>query len=269
MKKMMTALAAMTLVMGVTACNGADEGDSTAAASAGTLAGTWTVNLDSAQWENSNSKYLIADGQYTCDSCLPPYSFAADGKWQKVDRPGIDEAMVTVVDDNTIEFASRFAGKDEGKSKWVVSENGQSITIEWTNYEAGGTVTGKSNLTRAAAGPEGSHPASGEWTPQNVSEISEEGRTVTVALEGETITFSGTGGGYTATLGGEAVVIEGDNSGTMVAIAKTGDNTYRETFTRGGETTGVNDWTVAGDTVTVVASDPRDNSKVNWTANRK
>lgn len=269
MKKMMTALAAMTLVMGVTACNNAADGDSPAAAAAAGISGTWTVNLDSATWENSNSKYVIADGKYSCETCLPPYSFAADGKWQKVDRPGADEMMVTIVDDKSIEFASRFEGKDQGKSKWTVSEDGKGMTIEWTNFEQGGTVTGKSTLTRVAAGPDGSHATSGEWAPANVSEMSEEGRTVTITEEGDTITFAGTGGGYTATLGGEAVAIEGDNSGTLVAIEKTGDNTYRETFTRDGETTGVNDWTVDGDTVTVVASDPRDNSKVTWTASRK
>lgn len=270
MKTITASLAAIALAMSVTACNGAADGDETATAAAAGIAGTWTINLDSAQWENANSSYVVADGEYTCNSCIPPYSMPADGAWHKVDRPGADEIMVSIVDDNTLAFASRFEGEDQGKSTWTVSEDGQSMTIDWTNYEDGGTtVTGKSNMTRVSAGPDGSHAASGEWAPQNVSEMSEEGRTVTITEEGDTITFASTGGGYTATLGGDPVAIEGDNSGTMVAIEKTGANTYRETFTRDGETTGVNEWTIDGDTVTVVASDPRDNSKVTWTASRR
>ena len=270
MKSMMTAIAALTMVLGASACNNKADSEAPAAAAAATgITGTWTVDLASAQWDNSNSKYVIADGTYNCESCLPPYSFAADGQWQKVDRPGADEMMVKIVDDKTIEFASRFEGKDQGKSTWTVSDDGNAMTIDWTNYEDGGTITGKTNLTRAAAGPDGSHAASGEWTPANVSEMSEEGRTVTITEEGETIKFESTGGSYTAKLGGDPVAIEGDKSGVMVAIAKTGDNTYRETLTRKNETIGVNDWTVEGDKVTVVASDPRDNSKVTWSATRK
>ncbi|EAQ29633.1 hypothetical protein NAP1_02635 [Erythrobacter sp. NAP1] len=265
----MTALAAITLVLGTAACSGGAESDTAEATAATGIVGTWTVNLDSAEWENANSNYAIADGEYTCNSCLPPYSVAADGNWQSVDRPGLDQVMITVVDDNTVELASRFEGEDQGKSVWTVGEDGQTMTINWTNYEDAGETTGTSMMTRVEAGPDGSHAASGEWAPAGVSEMSDEARSVTITEDGDTITFASFGGGYTATLGGDAVTIDGDNSGTMVAIEKTGDNTYRETFTRDGETTGVNDWTVDGDTLTVVATDPRDDSKVSWTATRQ
>ena len=269
MKKMMTALAVVTLAMGVSACGGRTDGDTAATASDGSIAGTWTVDLASAKWDNANSNYVFADGQYSCNSCLPPFTVAADGEWQSVERPGVDQLRYAVIDEKTIETGSRFGGKDLGSSTWVVSDDGNSMTINWTNLDGDVPVTGQSTMTRVAAGPDGSHAASGEWAPQEVTDISEEGRSVTITVDGDTITFAGNGSGYTATLGGEAVTIEGDNSGTMVAIEKTGDNTYRETFTRDGETTGVNDWTVNGDTVTVVASDPRDGSSVSWTATRK
>ncbi|MFL0356986.1 hypothetical protein ACI5KX_10975 [Erythrobacter sp. GH1-10] len=269
MKKMMTALAAMTLVVGVSACGARTDGDSAATASAGTIAGTWMIDLDSAEWENSDSNYVIADGEYTCNSCIPPYSIPADGEWQSVDRPGVDEIKVSVVDDMTIETATRFEGEDLGNSTWTVSEDGDSMTIAWNNLDGDTPVSGETNLVRAAEGPDGAHAASGQWSPAEVSSMSEEGRTVTISLDGDTISLRGNGGGYTATLGGDAVTIDGDNSGTLVAVEKTGDNTYRETFTRDGETTGVNDWTVDGDTVTVVATDPRDDSKVTWSATRQ
>ena len=102
-----------------------------------------------------------------------------------------------------------------------------------------------------------------------VSEVSDAGLTVSITVEGDTFTLSGNGDGYTATLGGDAVLIEGSNSGTMVAVEKIGDNSYRETFTRDGETVGINELTVDGDTLSFSSSDPRDGSKANWTATRQ
>lgn len=269
MKKMTTALAAIALVTGAAACSDKTETNTSATASEAGITGTWVADLDTVQWENAADKYLIADGKYTCETCLPPYSFAADGKWQKVDRPGTDEVMLAVVDDKTVQFASRFKGEDTGKSTWTVSDDGQMLTVDWTDFGAEGATTGKSRLVRTAAGPAGSHAASGEWKPESVSEMSEESRTVTITEEGDKFTFSGMGQGYTATLGGEAVSLPESKSGVMVAIVKTGANTYRETFTRDGEVVGMTDYTVDGNTLAVVSTDPRDNSKSTVTARRK
>jgi hypothetical protein len=269
MKKMITAVAVIAFVTGATACSNGAEADKSAATIEAGISGTWVGDLDTVEFENANSKYVIADGKYTCDSCLPPYSIAADGKWQKVDRPGVDELMMSIVDEKTIQFASRFKGEDTGKSTWNISEDGKTLTVDWTEFGPGGVSTGKSGLIRVAAGPAGSHPASGEWKPESVSEMSEESRTITVTENGTTFTVSGMGDGYTATLGGEPVPLEGSRSGVMVAVVKTGDNSYRETFTRNGETVGTTDWTVDGNVLTAVSVDPRDNSKSTVTARRK
>ena len=68
---------------------------------------------------------------------------------------------------------------------------------------------------------------------------------------------------------GHAVAIQGDNSGTMVAVEKTGDNSYRETYSRDGETLSVTELTVEGDKLKGVSTDSRDGSKVTWTATRQ
>jgi hypothetical protein len=267
MKKFANVLGAATLALSLAACGG--QAGTEAAASSDSITGTWQLNLDSAKWENASSTYTFADGEYTCGSCLPPYTIKADGEWQSVDRPGVDELKYTLVDDQTVQTASRFEGKDLGNSTWTVSEDGTTMTIDWTNLDGEEDVTGQSVLTRVAAGPENSHAASGEWAPEKVSNISDSGMSVAYSLEGDTLSFDGNGSSWSATLGGEAVAIEGANDGSMVAAERTGDNSFKQTYTRDGEVTGVTEMTVDGDTVSVVSIDPRDGSSVTWNATRQ
>ena len=268
MKKMMTALAAFTLVAGATACSETADTEATST-EAGSIAGEWMADIESASFENDNRDWVLADGQYQCNSCLPPYGFAADGEWQTVDRPGTDSQMIEVVDERTVKFSSRFKGEDTGSSTMTISEDGQTATVEWTDLSGDTPVNGKSTFTRTAAGPEGSHAMSGKWTTANIDSIDEAGLKFTFAVDGDTLTNSGNGSSWTATLGGEPVAIEGDNSGTMVAVEKTGDNTYRETYSRDGETLSVTELTVEGDKLMGVSTDSRDGSKVTWTATRQ
>lgn len=268
MKTMTTTLAALTLALGVSACTGAAD-EEAATADGGSIAGVWKANVDSAEFENDVNKYVIADGTFTCESCIPAYSVTADGEWQSVDRPGVDGIKVTIIDDNRLESASRLGDKELGKSLWTVGEDGQSMTINWTNMDGEEVTEGSTMYTRAAAGPDGSHAASGDWTVSDIGEMSEAALLFTYSLEGDTISSSGNGGGYTATLGGEAVTPEGDESGGVIAVEKIGDNAYRETYSRDGEVVNVLEMTIDGDTLSAVSTDPRDDSVVRWTATRQ
>ncbi len=274
MKKMMTALAAVTLAMGMTACAGdADTADTaadtTANADAGSIAGTWKANPETAQSENDNSSYLLTGEQFTCNSCLPPYSMTADGKWQELDRPGVDLSMMEIVDANTVKTSGRLKGKVLGSSVWTVSADGKTMTQEFTNLDGKETTTGSRTYNRAAAGPDGAHLLSGEWTPAEYGEISDAALIFTYAIDGDTITSTGNSGGYTATLGGDAVTPEGDETGGTLKVEKVGDNMFRETYSRDGEVTNVTEMTIAGDTLTAVSTDPRDGSVFRYTATRQ
>jgi len=266
MKKMMTAMAAFTLVVGTAACT---PSGTEAGAEATGLAGTWMANVDSAESENSTSNLLLADGTYTCNSCIPPFSTPADGEWQTVDRPGVDQIMVAIVDDNTVKTSTRFGGEDLGNSTWTVSEDGQSMKQEFVNLRGEEATNGDLTLKRTAAGPDGSHAISGEWDLDEYGDISDSALLTTYALDGDTITVTYNTGGYTATLGGEAVAMDGDNSGTLVAVEKVSENVYRETYTRDGETVGVTETTVDGNTLSFVSTDPRDESEFRYTATRQ
>lgn len=265
----MTAMCAASLALGVAACSGDPGGTSAEATAAASLDGTWRANLDSAEFENDTSSWTIVDGQYTCNSCIPPFSAAVTGDWVTVDRPGVDAVKYTVVDAMTVTSASRLGDKELGNSTWTVSEDGQTLTMNWTNLDGDEAVEGSTIYTRAAAGPEGSHAVSGEWNVASLGEMSDAGLLFSYAIDGDTIVSSGNGGGYTATLGGDPVTPEGDETGGMIAVEKVSDTVYRETYTRDGEVLNVVELTVEGDTLRGVGTDPRDNSTVRWTATRQ
>jgi len=267
MTRLTYAAAAAALAMAVAACG--TQADETAAAASSSIAGTWKANLDSAQFENDVNTYLLADGQFNCESCLPPYSVTANGEWQSVERPGMDGQMIEVVDANTLKSSARFGEKDIGNSTWTVSEDGQSMTIAWNDLDGEEEVSGSTTYARSEAGPEGAHAVSGSWTVSELGEMSDAGLTFGFAIDGDQYTSTGNGSTFTATLGGEAVGIEGNNAGTMVAVEQTGASSYKETYTRDGEVIGVTELSVDGDTLSGVGSDPRDDSVVRWTATRQ
>jgi len=265
----MTAFAAISLAMGVTACGDTAETDTEQATSDGTITGEWMVNLDSAEFANDNRNYVLADGVFDCQSCIPPYQMPADGEWQTIDRPGADSGMIEIVDDNSIRSAFRLGEEELGSTVWTVSEDGQTLTTEFTDMSGDETVTGSETFTRVSDGPEGSHAVSGEWTNAGEISVSDEGLRFSYSVEGDQYTSMGNGQSYTATLGGEPVAIEGSNSNVMVAVEETGENAYRETYSRDGEVLSVTEITIDGDTMSAVSSDQRDGSSVSYTAQRQ
>jgi hypothetical protein len=263
MNKLITAMAATAIALGVGAC-GEMAGDETAS-----IAGTWKADVESAEFEDNVNRFLLADGEYTCESCIPPYSITANGEWQTVDRPGYDGQMIEVVDDSTIQSAARRGDTDIGGATWTVSEDGQSMTVEWTNLDGDEPTNGSTLYARVDAGPEGSHAVSGSWDVSDIGEMSDAALTFSYTLDGDQYGNSGNGDSFTGTLGGDAVAIEGNESNVMVAVEQTGDESFRETYTRDGEVISVLDLTIDGDTMSAVSTDPRDGSVVRWTAARQ
>ncbi|WP_338240376.1 hypothetical protein [Aurantiacibacter hainanensis] len=267
---MMTAIAAITLTMGVAACGETAEVETEeTVASDGTITGEWLADVDSAEFENDNRNYILADGTFECLSCIPPYEVNANGEWQSVDRPGVDSVMVEVVDDSTVRSAFRLGEEELGSTTWTVSEDGQTLTSEFNDTSGDEPVSGSETFTRTAEGPEGSHAMSGEWTLADVGEISDAGLRFSYSLDGDQYTSTGNGSSYTATLGGEPVAIEGNDANVMVAVEEIGENSYRETYMRDGETLSVTEITINGDTMSAVNTNQRNGSIVRYNATRQ
>ena len=121
---------------------------------------------------------------------------AADGEWQDVDRPGVDQLMIEIVDDKTVKTAARFEGRDLGATTWTVSDDGNSMKQEFVNMDGEVETTGDLTLNRVSAGPDGAHAMSGEWELGEYGELSDEGLTFTYAVDGDTLTSTSNGGGW-------------------------------------------------------------------------
>lgn len=268
MKTIMTALAVTTLVLGTAACSGPANTE-TEIATDSSIAGTWRGDPSTAQAENADSNYTLIDGAFTCNSCIPPFTTLANGEWQVVDRPGSDEQMIEVIDDRTIKSSTRFEGRDLGNSTWMVSEDGSTMTQTFVNLDGEVQTEGSISLSRTADAPEGAHAMSGGWALAEYGDISEAGLLTTYSLDGDTLSSSYNGGSWSAVIGGDPVAIEGSESGTMVSVEKTTENTYRETYTLDGTVVGVAEMTIEGDTMSIVSTDPRDESVFRYTATRQ
>lgn len=270
MKSVITSFAAIALVLGTAACNKADTGTAEATEAAATsIAGTWKGDPSTAQAENDVLKYTLTDASFACDSCIPPYTTPADGKWHPVTRPGIDEFMVEVVDDKTVRTAARLEGKEIGRSTWTVSEDGKTLTQAFTDLDGEKQTEGTVKMNRTAAAPAGAHAMSGGWTLAEYGQISDAALLFSYALEGDTLSMKNNYESWSAKIGGEAVPIEGNSSGHKVKVEKLGENSYRETYTRGDEVINVSELTVDGATLSIVSTDPRNKSVFRAKATRQ
>ena len=77
--------------------------------SRGSIDGTWKADIDSVQFDQKPDEYLLQAGQYSCKSCAPTYTVAADGAFHAVSLPYADSMSVKVDDDHNITRTARRA----------------------------------------------------------------------------------------------------------------------------------------------------------------
>lgn len=244
----------------------AETGDLTA------LNGTWKTDPASIKFEQKPDNIVLQNGTYTCSTCIPPLTVAADGQFHDVTgRPYADSIAIRVVDDKSVEWKSRKGGRDVFNATMSVSADGNTLTRKFKDSTTPNApaVEGTSTATRAGPAPAGAHAISGQWTPDRVNEYSDEGLNVTFKIEGNKVTSTYQGQTYVAELGGPAVPVEGDIGGTTVTVAQEG-NGLKETFSRDGKVVSevITSVSADGNSISWTSSDPRDGSKVSGTANK-
>lgn len=267
------ALGAVSL-LALSACNqeAGTAPDATETAAAATLAGTWKADLASSQFEDAPDVYLLKDGQYACNSCNPPLTVAADGKFHPVaDRPYYDSMSVTVVDERTVKFARKKGDTDIGNSTWQLSEDGNTLNVEFVDKTTNPAVNGKGTSTRVAAAPAGAHAVSGSWKANRLDSISDEALTVTFEVDGDTIkSRGGDGTSYEARVGGPDVPVQGDPSGLVVAVTNPSSNSWVETYKRDGKVVGIATLTLGADgKLSGVYENKISGSTNRWTATKQ
>ena len=279
MRKTIGAALAAVSLLALAGCRQATTGGNTAAenaaaptsAAAATIEGTWKADIDSVQFDQKPDEYLLQGGQYSCKSCVPSYTVAADGAFHSVSLPYADSIAVKVVDDHNIVRTAKKGGRQVGESKLTVSADGNTLTGSFTDTSTSTTGKGGFVETRVGAALAGAHAVSGQWKPSKLQDFNSEALTFTFKMEGDTLHMtSGTGQAYDAKFGGPDVPIKGDIAGTTAAVTKTSDSSFRETDKRGGKVVAVFDFSVSADGKGHGAFENKeDGSKVTYTATKQ
>ena len=213
--------------------------------------GTWKTDVSTAQMPAKPDEYQLQKGTYTCKTCAPAFTVAADGMDHAVTgHPYYDSVAIKIVDDHTISETDKKGGKVVSTSTSKVSADGKTLAFEFSDSSDtnGAPVTGKGTQTRVGAAPAGAHAVSGSWRTTNISGISDNGLTLTFNVNGDSLSMSSpTGQKYTAKLDGTDAPMTGDPGVTSVSVKKLADNKIVETDKRDGKVIGTSTMTVAKD----------------------
>ena len=213
--------------------------------------GTWKADVNSAQMPKKPDVFTLKGGMYSCTSCVPAIRIKADGSDQPVTgHPYFDMEAVKVVDEHTVQFTRKKAGKVVGTTTDTVTADGKTMSFDYSDSSNtnAAPVTGKGTDTRVGPIPAGAHAISGSWRTTSFETVSDNGLTVTYKVDGDTLTMtSPTGQKYAAKMDGTDAPISGDPGITMVSVKKMGSNKVQETDKRGSKIISVTDMIVSND----------------------
>lgn len=221
--------------------------------------GTWKLNLDSIKYSGKPDEALLIDGQYTCKTCVPPYTVKADGTQQPT--PGnsfIDHISVKVLSPTSVEFVRMRDGKIVGEGTQTVSADGKTATFAFTDYSGAKPVKGSVQSRRVGPAPKGAHAISGAWMGEAAGDYSDLGRTVVFESTDNGMKWIWNGQVQDAKFDGKEYPVQNDPYHTMVTLKKVSDREFVETDRNGGKVQAIVTYTVApdGKTLKVVYDDP-------------
>jgi hypothetical protein len=235
--------------------------------------GTWMTKLDTAKLPTKPDKYSLSNNMYECLSCVPKVAVKADGTDQKVTgHPYYDTIAVHVVTASSIEIIEKKEGKVMSTDTETVSADGKTLNDKFTDTTGTQPVTGELVSTRVSQSPAGSHAVSGSWRTSKVTNVSNNGLTVTYQGTTDGLKMSDQNGySYDAKFDGKDYPIQGDPGHTMVSLKRIGDNTIEETAKRDGKVVGVSRLTVSkdGKSIQVEYADKQRGTKTAYTMEKQ
>lgn len=200
--------------------------------------GTWVAKLDSVQLPKTPEIYLLRNGTYECESCVPKIKVKADGKdYHVAGSPYFSTAAVQVIDSKDVQITEKKSEKVVYEETDSVSPDGNTLTqkIVDTSAPNGEPVTGEETFQRIGQGPAGADPISGSWQATAVKSISENGVTVTYESTADGLKASTPSGeGYFAKFDGKEYPVQGAPAHNMVCLKRVNKNTIVETDKLGG-----------------------------------
>jgi hypothetical protein len=200
--------------------------------------GTWKTRLDSLKVTGKADQFQVLSGEYTCSSCDPVITVKADGADHPVTGHAYyDTVAVVVVSPSSIKIIDKQAGKVALTLAYDVSTDGNTLTAKFEDHTGSTVGTGTFTETRRAAGPAGSHRASGAWQPGELREANDAVRTVAYQMTNEQFSMHANGQSYNAKFDGKEYPVHNDPGKTTVTLKRIDDHTIQETDHRLGKVT--------------------------------
>ncbi len=218
--------------------------------------GTWVVDVKAITQTGKPDGFLLKDGKFTCSTCTPPYAVAADGQFHAVkDRPYWDETAIRIVDDRTVAFSYKKAGKVIATSTETVTADGSTLASvsNNTNNGNGAPIDVTSSSKRVGSPVAGAHLVSGEWQVAPPTTVSDAATRMTMKVDGDTFMLtSPLGETLRAKIGGDYATVVGDPGKTMTKVERVGPAAMKLTDMRMGKITSVSTYTVTDDGKTLM-----------------
>jgi hypothetical protein len=209
-----------------------------AAFAASAFDGTWKTRTSSVKTTGKPDVIALADGMYVCSSCVPQIKVKADGADHAVTgHPYYDTVAIAVLSPNSYEVTSKKGGKQISIVTYTVSADGNTLNGKFRDYSGAKLATGSFNETRSAAGPAGSHAASGSWQPGALTDASDTAVTIAYQMTDQQFSMRWNGQSYDAKFDGKQYPVQNDPGQTMVSLKRVDAATVEETDSRQGKVT--------------------------------
>ena len=210
--------------------------------------GTWRPDPQRPEPGRKPEAYQLRDGSYTCSSCEPPYTIKANGSDQPVQNPHANTISVTIIDDRTIRKVGKKAGHTVVDTTMKVAADDKTMTThELLSGLGSQPVDLTSQLSRAAAGPVGSHHVSGSWNLIE-SDLTNHDEDTTYKLSGDVLSMTDRmGRSFTAKLDGTDAPYKGSPDFTTVSVKLINPHTLEEVDKNAGQAIVTTRWTVDPD----------------------
>lgn len=227
--------------------------------------------MDTLQFSGTPEEYLIDKGMYRCVSCVPPVKLKIDGSDHGAagHEAYYDTISARIVDDRSVEFTFKKAGKVVSRSKETVSPDGRTMVEEFTNSSESDPVVGKAAFIRVGDAPAGSHALSGKWQMRTIKNATEAGTLTTYRSVAGGLKIISGGQSYDVRFDGKDYSVAGDADET-VSMKLIDDSTIEETDKHDGNVMTIVRMIVSkdGQSMTVESSDKQRGGTMTYTAEK-
>jgi hypothetical protein len=198
---------------------------------------------------------VLANGQYECPTCMPPYSVKADGHDHPLQgNPYFDTINIAVINDHTVTKTGKKDSKITLDSKVTVAADGATKTeVQTIIGMAPVPVELTSKFSRVSAAKPGSHAVSGGWqmTEMDVSNHVED--TSFKVSGGALSMIDRMGRSFTAKFDGTPAPYKGSDEFNGVSLKLVDPRTLEESDLRDGKVVKISRWALAPDGQTIHA----------------